>query len=398
MEGTVPTRPSKSGKRKWNFWLRDERFLQVLSQLIFVAIVAGVGYTLFQNMSNALARQGMNLGYTFLQQTAGFDIKEALIAHTRSSPNLNAIKVAVLNTILVSVISIFISTIIGVLIGIARISTNFLINRMAFIYIEIFRNIPLLLVIIATYSVTVYNLPSVNNALALPGPVYVSNRGVYLPRPIPTETNSAFLTILVICLVIAVLLAVFVTYRYRLDSFIRFVIALGLFILFGAGAWFLLPIAPFTLEIPAKTGLNYTGGIPLSPELVAMIIGLVLGSSPFTADMVRAGVQQVSHGQVEAARALGLSGYKTMRFIVFPQAMRVIVPPMTSNYLSITKNSSLASAIAYPELIHVSSTITSQTGRAVEMMSIIMAIYLTLSLITSLFMNWYNNKVKIVER
>jgi general L-amino acid transport system permease protein len=398
MEDAVPTRPSGPGKHQWKSWLRDERFLQVLAQLIFVAIVAVVGYTLFQNMSNALARQGMNLGYTFLQQTAGFDIKEALIAHTRSSPNLNAIKVAVLNTILVSVISIFISTIIGVLIGIARISTNFLINRLAFIYIEIFRNIPLLLVIIATYSVTVYNLPSVNNALALPGPVYVSNRGVYLPRPIPTETNSTFLTILVICLVIAVLLAIFLAYRFRFDSFLRFVIALGLFILFGAVAWILLPIAPFTLEIPAKTGLNYTGGIPLSPELVAMIIGLVLGSSPFTADMVRAGVQQVSHGQVEAARALGLSGYKTMRFIVFPQAMRVIVPPMTSNYLSITKNSSLASAIAYPELIHVSSTITSQTGRAVEMMSIIMAIYLTLSLITSLFMNWYNNKVKIVER
>jgi general L-amino acid transport system permease protein len=398
VDDPMPIRPKYLSGKRLTLWLRDERFLQFLAQLVFVAIVVFVGYTLFQNMSNALGRQGMRLGFGFLQQTAGFDIKETLIPHTRSSPNINAIKVAVLNTILVSVISIILSTIIGVIIGIARISTNYLVNRLAWLYIEIFRNIPLLLVIIATYSITVYNLPNVNNAWALPGNVFISNRGVYVPRPIPTESNQLYLIILGVGLVASVILAIVIARRFQLDSFIRFLLVIAFLMVIAITGWFILPLAPYTLDIPAKTGLNYTGGIPLSPELVAMIIGLVLGSSPFTADMVRAGVQQVSHGQVEAAKALGMSGYKTMRFIIFPQAMRVIVPPMTSNYLSITKNSSLASAIAYPEILHVSSTITSQTGRAVEMMSIIMVIYLTLSLITSLFMNWYNNKVKIVER
>ena len=159
-----------------------------------------------------------------------------------------------------------------------------------------------------------------------------------------------------------------------------------------------MPSAPYSVEVPVKLGLNYTGGNVLPPELMGIVIGLVLGSSPFTADTVRAGLQSVSNGQIEAAHALGLSGYQTMRLVIFPQAMRVIVPPMTSNYLSLTKNSSLASAIAFPEIVHIASSITSQTGRAVEIMTIVMGMYACLSLITSLFMNWYNNKVKIVER
>lgn len=389
---------SSRGRRSLAAWLLDERFLQVLAQVIFAAVVLLAAYLLYQNMARALAKQGMVLGYNFLRITSGFDISFKLIAHERASSNLRAIEVGILNTILASVISIILSTILGVVVGIMRISRNFLVNRIAWLYIEIFRNVPLLLVIIASYAVYIYNLPLVNKAFVLPGPSYLSNRGLNIPKLVPTGSTTLYLVILVICLVAAILAARLIAKRYRLDNFLATLIGIGIFLVLGAVAWVALPAAPFTVDIPVKKGLNYTGGITLPPELIGIILGLVLGSSPFTADTVRAGLQSVSKGQIEAAHALGLSNYQTMRLVIFPQAMRVIVPPMTSNYLSLTKNSSLASAIAFPELVHITSTITSQTGRAVEVMSIVMLIYATLSLLTSLFMNWYNNRVRIVER
>lgn len=379
-------------------YLLDERFLQILAQLVFAGIILFIAYGLYQNMAKALAKQGMVLGYDFLRVTSGFDISIKLIEHTRESSNWQAIGVGIINTIIASIISIILSTILGVLVGIMRISRNYLVNRVAWLYIEIFRNIPLLLVIIASYSVYIYNLPNVNNSIVILGTSFLSNRGLYIPKPVPTEIASTYLLMLLGGLFVAIFLAWFIKKRYRLDSFLAFVIGLGIFTLLGVVFWFLLPQAPFGLDIPAKKGLNYQGGISLPPELIAIILGLVLGSSPFTADTVRSGLQSVSKGQIEASRALGLNSYHTMRLVVFPQAMRVIVPPMTSNYLSLIKNSSLASAVAYPEIVHISSTITSQTGRAVEVMSIVMLIYASLSLITSLFMNWFNNRVKIPER
>ena len=388
---------------KWNrqslaAWLLDERFLQIFAQVVFAGIVVLVGYTLYQNMANALAKQGMVLGFNFLRLNSGFEIGFTLIHQTYASSNLTALEVGLLNTILVSIISIILSTVLGVLVGIMRVSNNWLVNRLAWFYIEIFRNIPLLLVIVFSYTLYVFNLPDVKNAAVLPGPSFLSNRGLNTPSLVPTATNTPYLITLLVCLFATIFLVRLVVKRFRLDNFIGGLIGLGMMIILGAIAWLVMPSAPYSVEVPVKLGLNYTGGNVLPPELMGIVIGLVLGSSPFTADTVRAGLQSVSNGQIEAAHALGLSGYQTMRLVIFPQAMRVIVPPMTSNYLSLTKNSSLASAIAFPEIVHIASSITSQTGRAVEIMTIVMGMYACLSLITSLFMNWYNNKVKIVER
>lgn len=389
---------SPRGFRRVLGWLLDERFLQILAQVVFAAIILTTAYLLYQNMARALAKQGMVLGYSFLRITSGFDISFKLIEHTRASSNLTAIQVGLLNTILAAIVSIILSTILGVIVGIMRVSKNFLVNRIAWLYIEIFRNIPLLLVIIASYAVIIYNVPVISRSIVLPGPSYLSNRGLYIPSLVPTSQTTLFVLLLPVWIIIATVFARWIVKRRRLDNFIGTLIFLGVFLAFSVITWFAMPAAPFGMDIPVKKGLNYTGGLAFPPEFIAIVLGLVLGSSPFIADCVRAGLQSVSKGQIEAAHALGLSGYQTMRLVIFPQAMRVIVPPMTSNFLSLTKNSSLASAIAYPELVHVSSTITSQTGRAVEMMTIMMISYAVMSLLTSLFMNWYNNRVRIVER
>ena len=367
-------------------------------QLLFVAAVLWIGLLLYQNMAYALAKQGLQLGFGFLNQVSGFDISIKFLSHSRTSSNLTAIQVGLVNTLVASILSIVFSTILGVIVGVMRISNNYLVNRAAWLYIEIFRNIPLLLVIIVSYAVIIYNLPDVKQAIVLPGPSYLSNRGLYLPLPQTTATTAAYVALLVVFLALAVVLARLLMRRYRLDSFLGTLAALGILLALAIGAWFAFPVPPFVLDVPQKTGLNYTGGVGFPPEFVAIVVGLTLGSAPFTADTVRAGLQSVTTEQIRAAHALGLSGYLTLRLVIFPQAMRVIVPPMTSAYLSLIKNSSLASVIAFPEVVHISSTITSQTGRAVEMMVVLMVIYATLSLLTSLFMNWFNNRVRIVER
>lgn len=398
MANTAETNSTPRGFRRVISWLLDERFLQILAQVVFAAIILAVGYLLYQNMTRALAKQGMVLGYGFLDITSGFDISFKLIEHTRASSNLTAIAVGLLNTILAAIISIILSTILGIIVGIMRVSRNFLVNRIAWLYIEIFRNIPLLLVIIASYAVIIYSVPVINKAIVLPGPSYLSNRGLYIPKLLPTPQTTLYVVLLPVWIILATVVTRWIVKHKRLDNFIGTLIALGIILALSAIAWLAMPAAPFGVDIPVRKGLNYTGGLAFPPEFTAIVLGLVLGSSPFVADTVRAGLQSVSKGQIEAAHALGLSGYLTMRLVIFPQAMRVIIPPMTSNFLSLTKNSSLASAVAYPELVHVSSTITSQTGRAVEMMTIMMICYAIMSLLTSLFMNWYNNRVKIVER
>lgn len=379
-------------------WWRDERFLQFLAQAIFVLVVAGIFYFLFQNMVQALAKQGMKLGYEFLESATGFDISTSLIDHTRESSNLRSLVVGLLNTIVASLLSIVLATIIGVVVGIASLSRNYLVNRIAWIYIEVFRNIPLLLVIFFTYTIVIYSLPAIRKSIHLPGEIFLSNRGLYLPKPYPTDNTIIYLVIEAVILLMAIILSVSIARRRKLDNFQASLLALGMWLIGLIVGWLVLPGPPFQFDLPRLKGLNFVGGAEFTPEFVAIVLGLVLGSAPFIADTVRAGIQNVSKGQVEAARALGMSGYLTMRLIIFPQALRVIIPPMTSNYLSLTKNSTLAAVVGYPELLHVSSSITSQTGRVVEMMSILMGIYLVLSLVTSLLMNWYNKRIQLVER
>lgn len=381
------------------FW-RDERFLQALGQAAFLLLVLFLAYALYNNMVRALQQQGLVTGFSFLQQTAGFDIGERLISYSRSSSYLRAFLVGLLNTILVSALGILFATALGMVVGAARLSTNYLVKSTARVYIEIIRNIPLLVLLIFWYTGVLLKLPKITEALILPGPIYFTNRGIAIPWGIPTASFRTYLWILTFGLLITLgrtwllILKGRRTGRPPLVTLWSLVTFLGVAVL----GWILFPQPPLTADIPYIDGLNIAAGLTLSPEFMALVSGLVIYTAAFIGEIVRAGVQSVSKGQLEAARALGLNAFQSLRLVVFPQAVRVIVPPLTSQYLNLTKNSSLAIAIGYPDLFSVSGTIFNQTGRAVEVITLIMATYLFISLLTSLFMNWYNRKVRLVER
>nr|BAL44365.1 polar amino acid ABC transporter inner membrane subunit [uncultured bacterium]BAL56563.1 L-amino acid transport system permease protein [uncultured Chloroflexota bacterium] len=381
------------------FW-RDERFLRISAQVIFLLILAGLLATLLNNMLQALRQQGLVLGFSFLQLTSGFDIGETLIPYDRSATYGRAFLVGLLNTAYVSLLGIVFATLIGLVIGVARLSRNFLIQLLARIYIEALRNIPLLVLLIFIYSGVFLKFPQIRQPLYL-GPIMFTNRGVFAPWPVPTETFPIFRLFIFAGLVAAILTWIGLwrygqkTGRAPLTWFWSALIWLS-FVLLG---WLVLASRPpLALEFPRLEGLRMLGGRRLTPEFMSLWSGLVIYTSAFIADVVRAGIQAVPKGQVEAARALGLSGFQSLRLIVLPQALRVIVPPLTSHYLNLTKNSSLAVAVGYPDLFSVSGTILNQSGRAVEVIALAMSIYLSLSLLTSLFMNWYNRRIRFVER
>ncbi len=386
-------------QRTTPFW-RDERFLQLLAQIAFLALVAAMLYYLYRNMVSSLERQGVITSFRFLSQTASFDIGEHLISFTRNDTNARAFAVGLLNTLLASFLGIVFATLLGILIGVARLSSNLLVNKLAAFYIEVFRNIPLLVFLIFWYGGVFIKLPRVKDAIILPGPTFISNRGVAIPWGMPTESSNLYWGILGVGLIVAVIVAWRLAWQGRRTGRTPLV---GLwatlaFLVVAVLGWVVLPLAPFSLDIPSVKGLNTVGGLRMTPEFAALVSGLALYTAAFIAEVVRAGIQAVSKGQVEAAKALGLNGFQLLRLVVFPQAMRVIVPPLTSQYLNLTKNSSLAAAIGYPDLYSVSGTIYNQTGRAVEAAILIMGVYLLISLVTSLVMNWYNKKVRLVER
>jgi general L-amino acid transport system permease protein len=381
------------------FW-RDERILRLLGQLIFLALLAALFYYLFGNMFANLRRQGLGLGFDFLDTTAGFDIGEKAIPYARSDTYLRAFTVGLINTGLVSLLGIFFATLLGIVFGVGELSGNFLVRSLARGYIELLRNIPLLVLLIFLYSAVFIQLPRVREAIILPGPVYLSNRGVAIPWGQPTQTFSAFVTALALGLALAALVMFALRQYGRRTGRTPLTVFWGLLalIVIGMIGWLTLPAAPLNLSIPAQQGLRLAGGLQLSPEFMALLSGLSIYTSAFIADVVRAGIQSVGRGQVEAARSLGFNGAQTLRLVVFPQALRVIIPPLTSQYLNLAKNSSLAVAIGYPELFHVSGTVLNQSGRAVEVITIVMAIYLAISLLTSALMNLYNRRVRLVER
>ncbi len=381
------------------FW-RDERYLQILGQVIFIAAVLFVGYLISRNMVAGLRKQGMTLGLDFIKGTSGFDIGEKLIDYSRSSTYLRAFAVGLLNTLLVSVLGIIFSTIFGIVLGVARLSSNFLINRLASFYLELIRNLSLLVFLIFWYLGVFLKLPRVNDAVIWPGPIYLTNRGVGVPWGIPTASFGTYRWILLFGLLLAIGVAYYLREQGRRTGRPPLTVAwaTGTFLIVGIIGWFVLPVSPLQWDFPYVKGLNLSGGKILSPEFMALTSGLVLYTAAFIGEVVRAGIQSVSKGQVEAARALGLNGFQTLRLVVFPQALRVIIPPLTSQYLNLTKNSSLAIAVGFSDLFYVSNTIINQSGRAVEMITLVMATYLTISLLTSVFMNWYNQRIRLVER
>lgn len=390
---------TENSKSEIPFW-RDERVLKVIVQIVFVVFIfIGLGY-LYSNMMSALRSNNQEPNLAFLSQTAGFDIGESLIEYSRTSPYQRAFLVGLLNTIRVAVVGIIFATILGVLVGIAQMSTNFLVSKIAQFYIQLIRNIPLLVFMILLYQGVFLKLPQKADYLTFFGRVLLSNRGLYIPWGVQTDTFSTFLGILGFGAILALIVSLYLNKKGKESGRPALIIfwAPAIVIIVGLIAWIILTPSPLTISYPEYDGRSFVNGYGLSPNFMGLFLALVLYTASFIAEIVRAGIQAVSKGQVEAAKSLGMTNFQTMRLVVFPQAMRIIVPPLTSQYLNLTKNSSLATAIGYPDLFQISTTINMQTGAAVEVFGIVMLVYLTFSLTTSTFMNWYNKKIALVER
>ena len=388
-----------TGSGKIPFW-RDIRVLRVLFQGIFLLGVILLLAILYRNMLEGLRGLGLTLNLNFFQDEAGFDISEGAIPYDPSDTYLKAFWVGILNTLSVSIIGIVCATLIGLLFGIARLSSNWLIRTVAAAYVECFRNIPLLLQIIFWYTAVVAQLPNVRESISLFGGAFINNRGIYLPAPEPTSSLKIWLWFLGAGLLLAVILYI-VRWRQlqQLDRpGFRAKWALPAFLIVALCGWFLTPGSPFTLDLPALRGFNYQGGMRFTPEFSSLLIGLSIYTSAFIAEVVRSGIQSVVKGQREAAKAVGLKEGQTLRLVVLPQAIPIIVPPLTSQYLNLAKNSSLATAVAFPDLFHVGDTMMNQTGQSIPVFAMIMVSYLVMSLTTSAAMNWYNRWITRIGR
>ena len=367
----------------------------VVALVLFALVVWLVG-----NTAANLAAQNKSTGYDFLWSASGFDISFKLFDYSRSSTYFETLLVGITNTLLVAFIGIIFATIIGFAVGIARLSTNFIVSSLATVFVETIRNIPLLLQLFFWYFAVLATMPAVRDSLALPLGAFINKRGIYLPRPAPDE-QFIYVIIAVAVAIVAVSVMRYWA-RRRLEKtgnrFPVFLTGLAMFVGIVGLVW-LVSGANLAFEMPELRGFNFRGGIELPPEFVALLFGLSIYTSSFIAEVVRAGIQAVNKGQTEAAESLGLREGDRLRLVIVPQAMRVIVPPLTSQYLNLTKNSSLGAAIGYPELFNVfGSTALNQSSRAIECISIVMLVYLTFSLVTSAIMNWYNARVALVER
>lgn len=375
--------------------------------LVFqVLLIIAVIYLVYSGVTNAidnLARAGIASGFGFFGERAGFDIGQSFIPYTNDSTYLRAFFVGLLNTMVVAVIGIFFATLIGFIVGLARLSKNYLVQKFATVYVETLRNIPLLLQLLFWYKAVLSILPSPRAAGLEPGVEIIfniNNRGLYMPRIVPEGGAQLVLYAFIVAVVAWIIVGRWAKKRQMAtgQQFPVFLTGLGMVIGLPLVA-FLVTGMPLSLEYASLQGFNMVGGWVIQPEFMALLLGLSLYTASFIAEIVRAGILAVSHGQSEAAFALGLRPNLTSRLVVVPQAMRVIIPPLTSQYLNLTKNSSLAVAIGYPDLVSVfGGTVLNQTGQAVEVISITMLVYLTLSLLTSAFMNWFNSSVALVER
>jgi general L-amino acid transport system permease protein len=392
-------RPDRTSDSGWA-WLHRKEVRQGIYQALIVLAIGALLWMVVSNTIHNLKKQNIASGFGFWNTTAGFDISQTLIEYSATSTYGRAFWVGLVNTLLVSAIGIVLATIVGFMMGIARISSNWLIARIATVYIEVARNVPLLLQLFVWYFGVLKNLPPPRQSHVLPGGAVLNIRGLSLPAPIFQPGAWLVLAALAAAIVGSIGLGVWARRRQRLtgDQFPVVLSTLGLVI----GLPLLAAIAtgfPVAFEYPELKGFNYQGGIVVLPEFIAVLLGLVFYTGAFIAEIVRAGIQGVSKGQKEAARAMGLTNGQMLNLVVIPQALRIIIPPLTSSYLNLTKNSSLGIAIAYPELVGVfTGTVLNQTGQAVEVVLITMLVYLTLSLLTSLFMNWFNARMALVER
>ena len=376
----------------------DERARGVIFQLLLVlGLALSIAFIASNTIAN-LQRAGLASGYGFLFDTASFDINQRLIEYSSTSTYGRAFIVGGLNTILVAAMGVVTATVIGFLAGVLRLSNNYLISRMAAVYVECIRNVPVLLQIIFWWLILLA-LPRVRGSLSIGDSIFLNNRGVRIPAPI-FEDGSAIVLAMIFAGVIGTVL-VSRWARARQDATGRtFPVSwtgLGLVVGIPLIVYFIIG-QPLDFELPVAKRFNFEGGLNITPELIALWIALSAYTGAFISEIVRAGILSVSKGQTEAAGALGLRRGLTMRKIILPQALRVIIPPATSQYLNLAKNSSLAVAIGYQDMVSIGDTILNQSGQALEVVSIYMSFYLVLSLLTSAFMNWYNKRIALVER
>jgi general L-amino acid transport system permease protein len=379
----------------------DPKVRSIAYQVVLCAVILFLAYSAVRNAAINLEKAHIASGLGFWNQTAGFDISQTLIEYSAQAGTYGrAFWVGLLNTLLVAVLGIFFATIVGFIVGIARLSKNWLIGNVATCYVELIRNVPLLLQLLFWYNAVLKALPDMRDSWSLPGSIFLNNRGFFAPYPIFESRISWVVGTFIVGVVGAIAYRVWAVKKQERtgEQSPVALVALGLIVGLPIIAFFVAGM-PATLEFPEKGRFNIRGGMEILPELVALLIGLVMYAGAFIAEVVRAGIMAVSKGQTEAAGALGLRTGSTLKLVVVPQAMRVIIPPLTNQYLNITKNSSLAVFVGYPDLVQIfTGTVLNQTGQAVEVVMITMAVYLSISLVTSMVMNWYNSRIALVER
>jgi general L-amino acid transport system permease protein len=390
--------PASDTTEKVFFWY-DPKMRALIYQIGTLCCVALLSYYLISNTLSNLERQSIATGFGFMQKEASFEIGEKLISYSAADTYGKALLVGALNTLLVSFIGVIFTVLLGTVIGVARLSTNWLISKMAAIYIEVFQDIPVLLQLFFWYAFFYDVLPSPRQALTPFNGVFLCNRGLIFTVPASHPAYGYMGVAFIAACVIIFFMRRWAQQRQAATGKPFPVVKTGLGLALGLPlvVW-LFAGAPTQFSVPVLKGFNFQGGMSVSPEFTALLLGLVLYTAAFVAEVVRAGIQSVSKGQTEAAMAIGLRPGQVLNLVILPQALRVIIPPLTSQMLNLTKNSSLAVAIGYPDFVSVAGTTINQTGQAIEGVMLIMAVYLIFSLSTSAFMNWYNKKMKLVER
>ncbi|MEO3433159.1 amino acid ABC transporter permease [Inquilinus sp. CAU 1745] len=388
-------RDSTTTTRFWN----DPRIRSIIYQILVVLVVILTGWFLYSNLVANLAQRGISTGYGFLTEESGFAISEHFISYSAADTYGRAFIVGILNTLRVAALGIVLATIIGTIVGVARLSSNWLIAKLATVYVEGMRNIPVLLWLFIWYAVITVSLPHPRVAIMPIEGIVLSNRGLMFAVPADHPIHLWMWIAFFVGLAITWFIRRWAARRQAAtgQQFPAFRAGLAAIIGLPLIVW-LIGGAPTDMDVPTLQGFNFAGGVTFSPEFAAVLFGLTFYTASFIAEIVRSGIQAVSYGQTEAASALGLRPTRVLRLVVLPQALRIIIPPTTSQYLNLTKNSSLAVAVGYPDLVSVGNTTLNQTGQAIEAISIYMLVYLTISLSISLGMNIYDKRIALVER
>jgi general L-amino acid transport system permease protein len=384
-------------RRDWSW--RSQAFRGLVYQLIAIAVIGLAVWYLAGNTLENMRVRGIQSGFDFLQTPAGFDIGETVIPYDALDPYWKAFLVGVANTLRVAIVGIVLATIVGTALGVGRYARNAIVRGLCYAYVEFFRNVPVLLQLLMWYLLLTEVLPPLSDAVSLGDVIFLSNNGFKFPVPVWGLGQALAGVGAVLGLAVAWTYRRWAVRQFELTGRARSLVLVpaGIVVAAAVLGW-VVGGAPTDWSIPKIDGFLVSGGATATPEFIAVLLGLVLYTAAFIGEVVRAGIGAVSHGQVEAAGSLGLSKGQAMRLVILPQALRVIIPPMTSQYLNLTKNSSLAVAIGYPDVVSIANTSLNQTGRAVECIAIIMAVYLTTSLSTAAFMNWYNKRSAIKER